>query len=137
MAPSRIQLGAMKIGKSLRGIGDGFRSTINKTVTASKETISRTKSKIEANSKRLEAEKQKQKEMDRAVRDYLRRKGREEEVEGKRVKKKAPMSMKGLLVDKPVEFMTQLAMSWVVKHAPKIIRDLEKQDEFKCFAKMK
>jgi len=115
----------MKIGKSLRGIGDGFRSTINKTVTASKETISRTKSKIEANSKRLEAEKQKQKEMDRAVRDYLRRKGREEEVEGKRVKKKAPMSMKGLLVDKPVEFMTQLAMAWVVKNAPKLIRELE------------
>ena len=126
MALTAVQRGALKVGQSLKSIGESFRSTVRSTVSLGNDTISRTREKIKSNTKSVARENKKQKNIDKKSKEYLKNKQREDVIEGKGgVVKKAPLTLKKALIDKPMSFMTFMTLAWIAKNGPKIFKDIE------------
>lgn len=125
MATTAVQRGALRVGESLKQIGAGFRSSVRATINVSKDVIGTTRKKIYRTDKQIEQENKKQQLIDRKVEEQIKYKMREDGVESSRVSKRAPLTLKRALVDKPMSFLSAMTLAWIVRNGPRILKELE------------
>ena len=117
------QRGSLRISSKIAEAGKSFRRGLGSVVSATTDTISRTRAKIAARQKSINAENKRQADIERKNKETVRRKSRESDNEAASLVRPARALVKRV-VAKPLKSFWNLLAAWAVANLPALIKKI-------------